>query len=399
MGAVLEALDLVLGDVVGVVVDGAAAHEIPALAHGVRRPGVEVDLGQLVAQGREVVHGGLLLADLLAVQFRLLHGREVNAGQGQADAQVDVGQGTLDGVAALEHGDVGLEHFGQPRVALGREVHVRDGVREVVVLARGVDDQVGLEVFQDGHDDALHGHQVAFVRGARRHGHVDGPPHGLGPAAFRREARARVQGAPVLVQGDEEHVGVVPVDVLGAVAVMAVRVHHGHAQVAVVLADPLDHHGFDVDVAEAAAAVDRAHGVVSGGAHHGEGALPLLLHDQLGGADDAAGGDEVGVGAHGLHVREAEVGAQDVLLGGHQGTVFADALDVEDAFLPELVLGVEEALLALGVGRRDGPVEGREEYDAEAVSCGEHGPSVQGSRVVMTPGRIWQRTRMLRPMV
>ena len=399
MRAVLDPFHLGFGDVVRVVVDGPPPHEISSFPRGVGRPGIEIDVGQLVAQGFEIIHGGLLFPDPLPVQFRLPDGGKVHSGQGQADAQIDVGQGAFDGVPAFQHGDVRLEHGRHFGVAVGGEVHVGDGVGEVVVLPGGVDDQVGFEMVEDGQHHAFHGHEVAVVGRARGHGNVDGPAQSLGAARFRGEARARIQGASVLMQGDEEHVGVVPVDVLGAVPVMAVRVHHSHAQIAVVLADPFDHDGFNVHVAEAPAAVNRAHGVMSRRPDHGEGPVPFLAHDELRGADGSSGRNEMGMGAHVGHTGKTEMRAHDVCFSGDDGPVFMDAFDVENAFLPKLVLGVEQTLLPFGMGGGDGPVEGRKEDDAEAGSGFEHGSSVQEARVAMVPGRIWQRTRMLRPMV
>ncbi len=57
---------------------------------------------------------------------------------------------------------------------------------------------------------------------------------------------------------------------------------------------------------------------------------------------------------------------------GQVGLDFAYAGDVEDAFLAELVLGVEQALLAFRVGRGNGPVKGRKKYDAQGARGLQH---------------------------
>ncbi len=365
---------LVFRDGVGIVIQGLA----PGVPSGDdlafrRRLGVPGQPGDVPADlldiGRDpgrLAHGG-------GVEVRFADVGVVQPGHGEHDAEVDVGQGPLDGVAALEHGEARPEHVGQPGVALGREGHVRDGVGKVVVLAGGVDDEIGLEVLDERQDDLAHGEEEALVRGAGRQGHVDRGPEGPGAAHLVGVAGAGVEGAAVLVQRDEQGVRVVPVDVLGAVAVMAVGVHDGHAQRAEVFAQPFDHDGFDVDVAEPARAVDHLHGVVPGGADQGEGLVGLLLQDRPGRPDGPAGGDHVGGRGHGGHVREAEVDAGDILGRGQVGLEFGDAGDVEDAFLAQLVLGVEQPFLALGVGGGNGPVVGREKDDAKGMPGLQHG--------------------------
>ena len=98
------------------------------------------------------------------------------------------------------HGDVRVQGAVEGRIALGRELHVGQRVREVVVLPGGVDDQIRLEVRQHGQHGVLDGVKVALVRGLGRQGDVDGAAQRVRPAAFLREARARIEGAAVLMQ-------------------------------------------------------------------------------------------------------------------------------------------------------------------------------------------------------
>jgi hypothetical protein len=135
----------------------------------------------------------------------------------------------------------------------------------------------------------------------------------------------------------------------------------------------LHHHGLDVDVAEAARAVDHLHGVMPGRTDHGKGAVAFALHDEVRGLHGSACGDEVRAGGHGADLGKAEMDALHILDGGHVGLVLGDTLDVEEPFLAQLVLGVEQPLLPLGVGGRDGPVKGGEKDDAERFVCLEHG--------------------------
>ena len=102
-------------------------------------------------------------------------------------------------------------------------------------------------------------------------------PTALGPPNSLRKPDAGIEGAAVLVDGDEQGVRIVPVNVLGAVAVVAVGIHDGHPVDAVGLAQIFDHDGFDVDVAKAAGAVDHPHGVVARRADQGKAALDLAF--------------------------------------------------------------------------------------------------------------------------
>ena len=69
----------------------------------------------------------------------------------------------------------------------------------MVVLPGGIDDQVGLEIFQHGQHSVGDGVEVAFVGGFRRQGDVDGAAQCAGAAAFTRKASAGIEGAAVLV--------------------------------------------------------------------------------------------------------------------------------------------------------------------------------------------------------
>ena len=135
------------------------------LRHGRR---VVVQLQQAVAKAGDVVADLLFLAGALGPPLGLADVARVQAGQRQTDAQVHIGQGAADGVAAFQHGDVRVKGAVEGRVALGRELHVGQRVREVVVLPGGVDDQIGLEVRQHGQHGVLDGVKVALVRGLGR---------------------------------------------------------------------------------------------------------------------------------------------------------------------------------------------------------------------------------------
>ena len=197
-------------------------------------------------------------------------------------------------------------------------------------------------------------------------------PKAFGPPSSSGSPGTGVERPAVLVQRDKQRVGIVPVDVLGAVAVVAVGVDDGHLVHPVGPAQEFDHHGLDVDVAEAAGPMDDAHGMVARGAHQREALVDSFFQhghaDRLG----PAGADEMGFGGDTPGVGNAEMNPLDV--GEHHRIRLEldDALDVEEALLQNLVLGVEQPLLPFRVGRADGPVEGREEHQSDFVLSAQH---------------------------
>ena len=76
-----------------------------------------------------------------------------------------------------------------------------------------------------------------------------------------------------------------PVDILGAVAVMAIGIDNGNPLLAIMLPDPLDHYRLDIDIAEAAVPLNDLHRMVAGRADQGKGMLGLPLQYQPGGLD------------------------------------------------------------------------------------------------------------------
>ena len=168
--------------------------------------------------------------------------------------------------------------------------------------------------------------------------------------------------------------------------------------VAVLAADVLDHDGLDVDVAEAAGAVDDAHGVVPGGPDECEGIVDLACEHLLGRRDGAACRDEVGFGDDALRVGDTDVDPVDVLDRGQSRLVLHDVLEIQQPLLEDLVLRVEQALLPFRVGGRDGPVEGGEE-DEPRFFQPFHERSPPFPNPAISPGLIWALRRMFFPVV
>ena len=305
---------------------------------GAKAAYILADLGSLPRGGRRPVR----FSDVVRGQPR----------KGEADAQVDIGQSPADGIAALEHGHVGTEGRVQGSVSLSGKLLVGQGIREVVVLPRGINHEIGLKIVKDGKDDIFEDIEVSLVRCPWGQGDIDRPAKSCGAAVLAEEARSGIEGPAVLMKGNEKGVRVIPENILAAIGMMHIRVHDGDAQgpaigMLVMIAYPGDHDGLVVDVAEAVA-VRHAHGVVSRGTYEGEGLLLPVLENEAGGRDGTACGSQMRVRGHRLNAGQTEMHAFYVGVAAELGPVFRDALDIENSFFLELVARVEQTLFTLG---------------------------------------------------
>ena len=223
-------------------------------------------------------------------------------------------------------------------------------------------------------------------------------PRALGPPNSSRKPVPGIEGPAVLVEGDAEGVRIVPVDVLCAVAVMAVRIHNGDPFGAVVFADVLDHDRFDVDIAEAAGAVDDEHRMVTRRPDQREGVVHLSGEDLLRRGDGAARRDEMRFRDDAEGIGDADMRPVDVLGGCQSRFVLADVLKIEESLLEDLILGIEKTFLPFRVVRRDGPVEGREK-DQTGAFLRFQASGIPTLNPAMAPGLIWTLTRIFFPVV
>lgn len=152
------------------------------------------------------------------------------------------------------------------------------------------------------------------------------------------------------MNGDAQRVGIMPVDLLGPVAVMAVRIDDSDPFGSVMLPDVFHHDRLDVDVAEAPGAVDDPHGMMSRRPDQGEGVVHFPGKD-LFRRRDGPRRDEVGFRDDALCLGDADVDPVDVRHRGQAGLEFADVVEIEEALIfKNLVLGIEEPFLPLRMG-------------------------------------------------
>ncbi len=84
-----------------------------------------------------------------------------------------------------------------------------------------------------------------------------------------------------------------PIDILGSITMMAIRVDDGNFTLAIRFPDKFNHYRFVVNVAETAVAMDHFHGMMPGWPDDGKGFINLFFHYQLGGFNSSSGGNKV----------------------------------------------------------------------------------------------------------
>ena len=204
---------------------------------------------------------------------------------------------SLEIVAALQHrhhAPVGVpacdlhELAGRPaEVGLG-EVEIAEGIASMRVEARGDDQKIGRERLEARQDFALHSLAEGLAAIAGPQGRVDDL---VVLAALANRAGAGIMGH--LMGRGVHHAGIVPEDVLDAIAVMDVEIHDRHALGAVrFLRVPSGDGGI---VEEAEAHGRRDFGVMSGRPGRDERVANLAAHHLIDREDRAPRGAKRGL--------------------------------------------------------------------------------------------------------
>lgn len=90
-----------------------------------------------------------------------------------------------------------------------------------------------------------------------------------------------------------------------------------------------------------------------------EGLAAFPIHHQTPGGNGSPGADLMRQSINFVDSGRAHMHPPDVLLFGQFRAIFDDAGQVEQPFLPQLVLGIEQTLFPLRMVGADGPVVGR----------------------------------------
>ncbi len=100
-----------------------------------------------------------------------------------------------------------------------------------------------------------------------------------------------------------------------------------------------------------------------------------------------------------FHIGNAEMGTSHVLFLGQAGFVLLDLRQVHQSLLEDLVAGIEQPLFPFRVGRRDGPVESREEYETGLAALSLRGHFQHLPQDGRRPAGISIRTSISLPTV
>ena len=160
----------------------------------------------------------------------------------------------------------------------------------MIVLSGGIDDYFRFKFIQNRQnhiDRARYRKPSSDVLG--RQGNINGCAQSVGAAEIVDKACSRIKCSSILMHGDAQNIRIIPVNILGAVAVMTIRIDNGNSFDAEFMTDIFDHHGFNVDIAEAACAVGDQHGMMAGRTHQGKGIVYLAGQNFLSGGDCASG--------------------------------------------------------------------------------------------------------------
>ena len=219
-------------------------------------------------------------------------------------------------------------------------------------------------MIQKRHNEPVHHVKKACFPCFRRQRNVNGGSPGIGSPRFIRETGSRIKGAPILVYGNEQGVRVMPVDVLGSVSMVAVRIHNGDPANAIFLADIFYHDRFYIDVAESPVSMNHFHGVVSRGPYEGKRAFHLPFHDGIRSHKAAARGDEVALGRNSGLIGHADVGPLNIFVGRRPHLVFYNSLYVQQPLFLHLIHRIKKSFFPFRMGRAYGPVKGGEKNKA-----------------------------------
>ena len=227
----------------------------------------------------------------------------------------------FEGVAAFEGADESAvavflsdlhQIAGHPFEGIGVEAHVGDFLFAGGVEAGAEEQELGFELVEAGDDFLGEGLAIGGVLAVGVEGDVEGETLAAADAGFGFEAGAGVTATGVLVEADVEHIVAVFEGVLGAVAVVDVKIDDGDAGEVVAADEMLGGDGDVVENAEPHGLI--ALGMVAGGADGAKGAIHRAGHGRITGGEDSAdgqAGDVVAAGAdarvHGADERHAFV--------------------------------------------------------------------------------------------
>ena len=231
----------------------------------------------------------------------------------------------------------------------------------------------GLKSRKNGKHHFPYGVQKTLFGGFGRQGIIDRGADGCRSAHFVGKAGAGVKGSAVLMEGNEQRVRIMPVNVLRAVPMMTVGIDDGHPLKGIGLSKVFDHDGFDVYIAKSPGPMNDPHGMMARRSDQRESPIHRFVHNGSADGFGAAGADKMRFRHDAVDIRNAEMDPLNVLDRDQFRFEFPDAVNIQNTFFKHLVLGVQKTLFPFRVRRTDGPVKGREKNEACSVSGFQHG--------------------------
>ena len=175
---------------------------------------------------------------------------------------------------------------------------------------------------------------------------------------------------------------------------VTVCVHNGNPVHPVGLPDVLHHDGFDVDVAETSGPVHNAHGVVPRRTDQSKAAIHLIPQHCVRNRLASARCNIMALGENRFHFGHTKMDALNIPCSGQSGIEFHQPLNVQNPFLEDLVLSIEQPFFPLRVCLTNSPIKCWKK-DQPRSSFGFHPIAFRYGP--MRPGLICARTRIFRP--
>jgi hypothetical protein len=210
----------------------------------------------------------------------------------------------------------------------------------VIILACRIYDKVRLKLLQDRQYKVVDDIKQALVSCAWLQWYIDSAGKGARTAQFVGKTRARVQSPAVLVEGNKEHIRIVPEYILGSVTVVHVRIDYGNPLYPVAVAQVLDHDSFVVDITEPTITVYHPHGMVAGRSYQRKPVFNMSCNYLVSQQHGRAGCNQMCLGSLGFNPRDAEVGSCNIMYRSQGRCEFSYLGQVDDAFFKNLVPGI-----------------------------------------------------------
>jgi hypothetical protein len=77
----------------------------------------------------------------------------------------------------------------------------------------------------------------------------------------------------------------------------------------------------------------------------------------------------MGLGGNGSFIGNAKMGPLDILIGNKIRFILNNPVDIKNAFLCNLILGIQEPFFSFRMSQINGPVKRREEYKTCFMHC------------------------------